>query len=228
MATLRNQVLDQAAVSFSNFIDALGAVPSSTSQKSSEDQKKELLETTKTGLKKFQQRIIEGVSALVKHGIFKQKKFTTETFSQVVHEVMEHIMPCESIQERLGFSNEEMIAAYEYGSALYQDQLYEQAGNIFLILTLLKSTVSSFWIGFGLTEEMSSNYHSAGISYLMALHNDPEKLDLAIQSACCFFTIKEYEIAKEILLAAIEKAGTEEKYRTIKEHAKRMVQKGGI
>jgi hypothetical protein len=225
MTALEKKALKPVCEGISLLIDALGGVSQPNAFRSSEDQKEALLDAAKKGLDIFRQRIYQGVAYLIKEKIFERKNITEETIKQAAKELVENLSTA-TLQEKLGFSDDEMMHAYDHASKLYEEQLYTQAGNILLTLITLKPKVPSFWIGFGLTEEMSSLYPSAGISYLMALRNDPERLELALQSARCFFEVMENELAKEILHTAIEQAGSEPQFASIKEQAKRMLKEG--
>lgn len=158
----------------------------------------------KEGFELFQDRLKNGVEILIKDnklpkvsGHFSKRFESVNTLSNEIQKGL-------SIQECFGFSEEEMKGAYEVASNLFQNQDFEGASDILLLLSTIAPFTSCYWTALGMAEHRKEDLQSAATAYLMGL--DPEAKDLScyLYAANCLSEIDATEEALEILEEGLE------------------------
>lgn len=107
-------------------------------------------------------------------------------------------------QEILHLTENDLVKIYEAASDHYKREHYAAATGLFLCLTFFNPFVASFWLGQGMTQEKSTHYEAAAISYLMAHDVKPDDWQPVIFASECLLKQKQFAQAKELLAAVIE------------------------
>lgn len=90
------------------------------------------------------------------------------------------------LQEVLFFTEETMHKFYTYAHLQYQKQEYELASEGFLFLTTLNPFVYRYWLGLGMSEELSQDYHGALLAYKMAARLEKQNPLVYYHIANCY------------------------------------------
>src|ERR1700724_2634800 len=73
-----------------------------------------------------------------------------------------------SAQEIMGFSEETMAKFYKAAYLLFEHERYQDAANAFLFLATLNPHQHDYWLGLGMSTQMSHNYEAAIDAYELA------------------------------------------------------------
>ena len=124
-----------------------------------------------------------------------------------------------TFQEIFNYSDDVMGVFYKAAYQLFQRQQYAEAADAFFFLTNLSPYVSTYWLGLGMSEQLSENPSSALIAYSMATVTDPQNPLPHYHSAACYKELHEEGEGLAALELAIETAGEVPEFATIKRHA---------
>ncbi len=159
----------------------------------------------------FEKRLKAGVSALDQH-----KKWPhDERLNKVAlllkdkHDLEMQSEQPKTLQEILEFSDEELVDFYAVGKESYERANYQEAGNIFVLLTQLNPKVGSFWSALGAAEEMNGDIEGASHAYIFGSELEMKTLAPYLHGAQCLVKLNKLEEAKKLLNRAIQR-GTEE------------------
>lgn len=124
-----------------------------------------------------------------------------------------------TFQEILGYDQEAMDKFYEGAHQLYQKQDYQRAADAFVFLTTLNPYVHNYWLGLGMSEQLSHNFQGALLAYAMAILTDIENPTAHYHSGNCYLALNDRSSAAQSFDMAARCAGDREAYRHIKERS---------
>lgn len=116
------------------------------------------------------------------------------------------LRPGETMQEALGFTDRLMEDIYRYGYDEFEQHRYEEASDIFLLLSTLNKYISAFWIALGRAEEKKEEIHSALLAYTTAFIVDSSNFGLTLDVVNCFVKLNQRKNAEIYLDKVIEEA----------------------
>jgi type III secretion system low calcium response chaperone LcrH/SycD len=123
-------------------------------------------------------------------------------------------------QEILGFSMQTMAKFYRAASHLFELKRYGDAANAFLFLVSLNSANPDYWIGLGMSTQLSGNFDDAIDAYEMAAICEVNNPVPYFCLAKCFFAIHDRDSALQALDMTIEYASDKDEYSPILIQAK--------
>ena len=124
-----------------------------------------------------------------------------------------------TFQEIIGYSNEAMEKFYLIAHGLFQQQEYQKAADAFVFLTTLNPYTHSYWLGLGMSEQLSGSYQGALLAYAMAILTDIEDPVAHYHSATCYRAIGDLKSALQSLKMAIRCTEERDGFTHIKEQA---------
>src|ERR1700728_2512971 len=92
-------------------------------------------------------------------------------------------------QEILGFSDETMAKFYRAALQLFEHQHHKDAANAFLFLVTLNPFNHDYWLGLGMSTQMSGDFESAIDAYEMAAIYDMDNPVPYFYLAKCLFAM---------------------------------------
>ena len=123
-------------------------------------------------------------------------------------------------QEILGFSDETMAKFYRAAYKIFEHRRYTDAANAFLFLVTLNPHNHDYWLGLGMSTQLSGNYESAIDAYEMAAITDIESPVPYFYLAKCLFAIHDRESALQAIDLALEYADGRVEYEELRRQAK--------
>lgn len=124
-----------------------------------------------------------------------------------------------TFQEILGYTAETMEKFYSAAYKLYQEQRYEDASDAFVFLTSLNPHVHNYWLGLGMCEHMTEEYHGALMAYGMAVMTDIRNPIPHYHSASCYKALEDIDSALASIDLALVYAGEKEEHSRLKQRA---------
>lgn len=121
-------------------------------------------------------------------------------------------------QDLFEFSDENMSQMYEAAQSFLLEKKYSDAANSFLFLASLKDCCD-YWIGFGISMQMTGDFEMAISAYEIAASCDIENPKPYYHLAKAFFAVYERQSAAEALDIAIAYAEEKPCYNELKEQA---------
>jgi type III secretion system low calcium response chaperone LcrH/SycD len=165
----------------------------------------------------LQKRVKAGIALLEKH-----KKWPHDERLKKAAELLvdpsgseERISHAECLQKIIGITDLEMTDFYTEGWDSHQRGAYQEAGNIFLLLTQLNPKVGSFWSALGAAEEKVGDTEGAAQAYIFGAEFELGTLAPYLHGAKCLLQLNKTSEARKVLERAIERAKEEPK---LKEH----------
>lgn len=122
-------------------------------------------------------------------------------------------------QEIMGFSDETMAKFYKAAYHLFENRRYSDAENAFLFLVTLNPYNHEYWLGLGMTTQLSGDYEAAIDAYEMAAIHNIESPIPYFYLAKCLFAMHDRESALQALNLALEYAGDLPEYVELKQQA---------
>jgi tetratricopeptide (TPR) repeat protein len=138
---------------------------------------------------------------------FSSPKKAVEEKTTESEEIEENL---NSIQENLGVTWSFMDRAYKFGSALLQEEKFEDAEDIFYFLRYLNGEVFEYWFGEAVCQQALSQYEDALNTYVISLFFQPENPVVFYQMANSYLGLEEKESAIAALETSIEYAQREQ------------------
>lgn len=123
-------------------------------------------------------------------------------------------------QKILGFSDETMAKFYRAAYKIFEHRRYTDAANAFLFLVTLNPHNHDYWLGLGMSTQLSGDYESAIDAYEMAAITDIESPVPYFYLAKCLFAIHDRESALQALELALEYADDRSEYDDLRKQAK--------
>ena len=124
-----------------------------------------------------------------------------------------------SPQEILGFSDETMAKFYKAAYQLFEGKRYTDAANAFLFLVTLNTHNHDYWLGLGMSTQLSGDFESAIDAYEMAAITDVESPVPYFYLAKCLFAIHDRESALQAIDLALEYAADKDEYVELRQQA---------
>lgn len=124
-----------------------------------------------------------------------------------------------TFQEIIGYSNQTMDKFYQIAHGLFQQQEYSQAADAFVFLTTLNPYTHNYWLGLGMSEQLSGSYQGALLAYAMAILTDIENPVAHYHSASCYRAVGDRRSALQSLKMALRCAEESEGFDYIKAQA---------
>lgn len=123
-------------------------------------------------------------------------------------------------QEILGFKEETMAKFYRAAYRLFEHKRYADAANAFLFLVTLNTHNHDYWLGLGMSAQLSGDYEGAIDAYEMAAVTDVESPVPYFYLAKCLFAIHDRESALQALDLAIEYADGQARFTDLIQQAR--------
>lgn len=128
-----------------------------------------------------------------------------------------------TLQQSVGFSDEELATFFEDGRSCYDKGAFDEASDVFLVLTQLNPTIGAFWTALGAAEEKKGEIEDAKNVYLIGAELESLTLAPYLHGAKCLLMLNQVEQAKFVLRRAIERAHEEEQLKPFLETAEKML-----
>lgn len=116
-----------------------------------------------------------------------------------VQEIAKRVNSKGNILNALGVTEQEMATSYSLGYQFYQQKKYDKALLIFTTLHLLQPTNNDFTKGLAATLQMSGEFQTAALQYLMGYFFHPENLEMAFLAARCMMDAGMIQAATETI-----------------------------
>jgi type III secretion system low calcium response chaperone LcrH/SycD len=123
-------------------------------------------------------------------------------------------------QEIMGFTNLAMAKFYKAAYHLFEHRRFTDAANAFLFLATLNPHNHDYWLGLGMSTQLSGNYEAAIDAYEMAAIIDIESPVPYFYLAKCLFAIHDRESALQALDLALEYSDNRSEFAELKQQAK--------
>lgn len=120
-------------------------------------------------------------------------------------------------------SDEKEEAIYGQAYLLYNTGRYREAADIFRVLITLNSTEPKYMVGLAACFHMLKEYEAAISTYTICSFLDPQNPVPHFHLSDCFIELKDPLSAKAALLEAIQKAGDQPQFKTLKERSEIML-----
>ena len=124
-----------------------------------------------------------------------------------------------SAQEILGFTPETMHKFYQAAYRLFEGRHYVDAANAFLFLVTLNPYNPQYWLGLGMSTQLSGNYEDAIDAYELAAICELENPVPYFYLAKCLFAMHDRESALQALDLSIEYAEDKVEYKDLLQQA---------
>lgn len=121
-----------------------------------------------------------------------KKKLLSDNFKKLT-EVGENFI------DSTGYSNQVILNFYEVAVNLYHEAEYECAESAFIFLAYLKPSVTSFWIGLGLSLEAQKEFLQAIEAFQKAFMTESSDFSPFLGIIRCSQELKDYSKVKEFL-----------------------------
>lgn len=128
------------------------------------------------------------------------------------------IMPKQALQ----ISDDTMEAIYTQAYTLYNQSKYRDASYVFRLLMLLDFTTPKYVLGLAACAHRLSDFTNAANLYFLCAALDPTNPIPHFHSTDCYIQLGATAIASYSLQLAIEAAGDQPQYQTIKQRAELM------
>lgn len=125
----------------------------------------------------------------------------------------------QKLSDLLGFSPETMALMYKSAHHFFTEHQYEQALQSFLFLATLDPDNFDYWLGLGMSAQMTGDYEAGIDAYEMAAFIEVENPVSYFYLSKCFFSMHDHENAKQALEMAIEYAEDSQQYADLKQQA---------
>ena len=127
-----------------------------------------------------------------------------------------------SIQQIMGLGLADLNQVSDLAVSYYEKKEYDNARDLYLLLTTLRPDESDFWFGLGSTEQMSGHYDSAVMAYTMAGDLYPDNPMIYLYSANCLRLLDRKTEAIAVLDALIEGLGSENVFIEVTDRAEEL------
>ena len=122
-------------------------------------------------------------------------------------------------QEILSFSDITMAKFYRSALSLFDSKKYLESQNAFLFLVSLNGDNYDYWLGYGMSTQLSGDFEGAIDAYEMAAMLEIESPVPYFYLAKCLFAIHDRESSVQALEMAIEYATDKDEYSELKTQA---------
>lgn len=123
-----------------------------------------------------------------------------------------------TMQEIFDYDDKTMHAFYEIAYGLFQKQAYKEAADAFFFLTNLNPTISTFWLGLGMSEHLNHNFDAAIMAYNMTILSDPNNPIPHFHVANCYLALQDKASALASYDLAIQICADNPLHADLKEH----------
>ena len=124
-----------------------------------------------------------------------------------------------SIKTLAGVSDEKEEAIYGQAYLLYNTGRYREAAEVFRVLIMINSTESKYMVGLAACFHMLKEFDAAISTYMICTFLDPKNPLPNFHLSDCYLQLKDPVSAKAALLTAIERAGDNPQFKTLKERS---------
>lgn len=126
-----------------------------------------------------------------------------------------------SFQESFGVEEETVTHIYNCGLRLFQNQLYEEASDVFYILSFIDYKRHNAWTALGLSEKKLEKWEPALAAFSMAVITDFQDPVSFLQCGECHIALGQSQDAKDCIEKALEllEGTTDASAQKLKKHA---------
>jgi len=119
-------------------------------------------------------------------------------------------------QEILGFSDETMAKFYKAAYHLFEHQRHLDAAQAFLFLVTLNPYIPDYWLGLGMSTQLTGDFEAAIDAYEMAAVYEMDNPVPYFYLAKCLFSIHDRDSALQALDLALEYADEKSEFSDLK------------
>lgn len=130
--------------------------------------------------------------------------------------------PEESFQAMIGLSPKTYEIFYAAGKELYDQNAFEQAADIFFVLTLFNHSYPSVWLSFGLSEQKCGRFEAALRAFAMGAVTDNKSPEPLLCAADCCIAMNDPDEAKIYLEEATARIDRDSQYESFRSVAKKI------
>ncbi|MBS0628369.1 MAG: hypothetical protein JSS09_09180, partial [Verrucomicrobia bacterium] len=109
----------------------------------------------------------------------------------------------EAFDREFPISDDTIERFYQCGYRLYQDKNYQEAADVFFVISSIDYRRHNVWMILGLSEEKLNNYEQALVAFSMATLTDMENPLTFLHSAECYLALTDNENAQNCLQSAL-------------------------
>lgn len=192
----------------SQIVDQYYPVPEKllSSEKEYKDRQKSSLEKA-LDINKIQERFHKGLAILKDHHVecfdpsqnAAREAFANQIRKQLNLDQQASEPAYHTFEEILCIPNTTMKAAYRVGSELFSKKLYQEASDVFFVMTQLNPYYANIWLSMGLCLQNQQLYRSALESYSIAILLGSKNPEPYLYSVECYLELKDKKLAQEML-----------------------------
>lgn len=173
----------------------------------------EVLETLQ--MKDVSTRLNRAINTLLKDGVsllsVEEQKQMWADLNKMATGATKWEEATQDLQHALGISNTSMRLWYRIANDQYQREQFEQAGDIFTLLTILNPLMETFWLGLGGTHQMLGEYQEAMNAYDIAIDVNESNALPVLLTCECLLNLDKKNDAEEAWKYAMALMETQEK-----------------
>lgn len=177
--------------------------------------KKKIQLEIESSLQQFSERVAKGTKALISNlellvhsqpdqfnkAIEELMRMTTEAVN--ADDINQQLQDGKSYKEIYLISDTTIEACYQAAIEFYNHQEYENASNVFYVLSLLDPQNASMWLGLGNSEYFRKRYEEALMAYGMSAFADPSDPQCHFYAAHCYENLGQLDLAINSLEIAL-------------------------
>jgi type III secretion system low calcium response chaperone LcrH/SycD len=127
----------------------------------------------------------------------------------------------QTAQQLLRLTNEQMEQFYQVAKRWFEQGNFQNAVDLFTLLTSFNPWVPAFWVGLGLSYEKLKVWDKAAVSHVAALQANPDELTPILQAAYCLHQAGRGADARKLLEKALEETKEHPQQATFRQQADR-------
>lgn len=131
----------------------------------------------------------------------------------------EELAAGKTAQEIMGFSDEAMAKFYGAAYRLFENRHYSDAANAFVFLVTLNPYNHDYWLGLGMSTQLTGDFEAAIDAYEMAAVCQLDSPVPYFYLAKCLFAVHDRDSALQALDLAIDYAGEKIEYGDLRKQA---------
>lgn len=110
----------------------------------------------------------------------------------------------EAFDKEFPISDDTIERFYQCGYRLYQDKIYQEAADVFFVISSIDYRRHNVWMISGLSEQKLDHYEQALVAFSMAIITDINDPLAFLHSAECYLAINDNENAQNCLQSALD------------------------
>lgn len=168
------------------------------------DQELELIGPKKVGTAEMKQ--LHSLVARFQRGIILLTDADVWPNVEIPLHVTENLTPAEAF----GLREDHLEHCYEYAKSVFEQENYEDAADICLLLTRLAPNERAFWIALAMSEQMKGDHSLSALAYSQALELGSQDLTPALYATVCLVHSGKREMAYRLLNEVLDECEGED------------------